>query len=46
MCNLRAARNTILLRVPVGLHFTVSSTNISGLTILGSLTDTSLCNEA
>ena len=46
MCNLRTARNIILLRVPVDLLFTVASINIAGFTNSGSLTDTILRNEA
>ena len=37
---LRVARNIILLRVSVGLHIAISSTNIAGLVNSGSLTDT------
>jgi len=37
---LRTARNIILLRVSVGLHFAVSSTNIAGFSNSGSLTNT------
>jgi hypothetical protein len=35
-----AARNIILLRVSVGLLFTVASTNITGFINSGRLTDT------
>jgi len=40
MCYLCAARNIILLRVSVGLLFTVTSTNITGFINSGRLTDT------
>jgi hypothetical protein len=42
MCYLRAARNIIILRVSVGLLFTVALTNMAGFIILGRLTDTNL----
>ena len=34
------ARNIILLRVSIGLHTVISSTDITGFTNSGSLTDT------
>jgi hypothetical protein len=40
------ARNTKLLRVSIDLQITVSSTNVTGFNIYGSLTDTKLSNEA